>query len=497
MAARRDERGAGRGGAPPWILGARGAALEAPENTFPSLRRALELGADGVAYDLRPCASGELVLLADPTLERTSDARGPIADRTWQELSAVDAGGWFQRRFVGEPLPLLEEVLELEGDPGQARPMHAIFLHEPAAAGELARSLKSVGQRLAVRVGAARRADALELRDLGLVPMLAAEAADEELRRFVRDERIEALALPAGGWRGAGEGSWPCERWELCVDAPADLLAACRRPLFGFTTHQPARARAVRELVALAPEDRGGYPLEVPELAVATRGEGEGGEWAGRWRPTARVRNPFPFPVRVALQVFVRRGAFEVRGLPVRLSLSPGERWDVPFEIAGGSWSPGGDPLCAALFRWERGPGRPAGRLLLDAPLARRRATVADVIPRRLTMLREGPRDPAASMTLRRQGRELLIAIENAGGLADAQALCVLDGRPYRGGRGLRALLPPDFDERPEGIAFSCGMLGRHAGAAGEGAVLRRWAGGLPQGPDSGDPGRLVPLARA
>lgn len=496
MAAPSSARSERRSGPPPWILGARGAALEAPENTFPSLRRALELGADGVAYDLRACASGELVLLADPTLERTSDAHGRIADRSWQELSAVDAGGWFHRRFVGEPLPLLEEVLELEGDPGQARPMHAISLHEPAAAGELARVLKSVGQRLAVRVGVERRSAALELRDLGLVPMLRAEAPDEDLRRFVRDERLEAVALPAGGWRGAGEGDWSCERWELGVDAPADLLAACRRPLFGLTTHEPARARAVRELVALVPEYGGAYPLEVPELAVAGGAEGEGGEWAGRWRPTLRVRNPLPFPVRVAVQVFVRRGAFEVRGLPVRLSLLPGSRAEVPFEIAGGSWSPGGDPLCAALFRWERGPGRPAGRLLLDAPLVRRRATVADVIPRRLTMLREGPRDPAASMTLRRQGRELLIAIENAGGLADAQAVCVLEGRPYRGGRGLRAPLPADFDARPEGVAFACGMLGRRADAA-SGAVLRRWSGGLPQIPDSGAPGRLLPLGVA
>ena len=48
------------------------------------------------------------------------------------------------------------------------------------------------------------------------------------------------------------------------------------------------------------------------------------------------------------------------------------------FRIAGGSRSPGGDPLFAALLSWKEGPGRPLGRLLLDAPLMRVRSAVAD-----------------------------------------------------------------------------------------------------------------------
>ena len=87
---------------PPWILGHRGSPLEAPENTLVSLRRAIEVGLDGVEYDLHACATGEAVLLHDETLQRTTDAHGPVRLRTLPELFGIDAGGWFHKRFVGE-----------------------------------------------------------------------------------------------------------------------------------------------------------------------------------------------------------------------------------------------------------------------------------------------------------------------------------------------------------------------------------------------------------
>ena len=54
---------------PPYVLGERGAPLEAPENTLAGLRRALEVGADGVACDVRATADDELILLADEDLD--------------------------------------------------------------------------------------------------------------------------------------------------------------------------------------------------------------------------------------------------------------------------------------------------------------------------------------------------------------------------------------------------------------------------------------------
>jgi glycerophosphoryl diester phosphodiesterase len=93
---------------PPWIFGLRGTPREAPENTLASLRAALALGLDGIAYDVRACASGDFVLCADARLERTSDATGELRERTPAELARVDAGVWFSRACDCERLSFSE-----------------------------------------------------------------------------------------------------------------------------------------------------------------------------------------------------------------------------------------------------------------------------------------------------------------------------------------------------------------------------------------------------
>ena len=132
--------------------------------------------------------------------------------------------------------------------------------------------------------------------------------------------------------------------------------------------------------------------------------------WVGLawWEVPVGVRNPFGFPVEVALTVVVRGGAFEVEGVPVALELAPGEKVDVPITLGGGSWSPGDDPVVLARFVWARGPGRPREDLFLDAPLARVRTLSLGTDARRLPMLCEHPRQPEASMALLRRGEELL-----------------------------------------------------------------------------------------
>lgn len=483
---------------PPWILGARGAPLEAPENTLASLRRAMELGLDGVAYELRACASGEAFLLADERLDRTSDREGRLAERTLPELAGLDAGSWFDGRFAGEPLAMLEEALALEGNHAGSFPQHWIELRSDELVGAVARALEGFGKRSSVRVASRRRDVCLELRDAGLVPALVVDELDRDLAGFLRDERIAACALLRGDWPGPAGEAWPCERWSLGVDEPARLVAACRGALNGFTTREPLRAHAARALAFLAPEDERGWPLQVPGLPVEPGSRLEGpGEWAGAWSPTARVRNPFGFDVAVAVDLVVRRGAFEAHGLPARARLAPGEELEVPFELTGGSWSPGGDPLLFAHFAWQQGPGRPGERLVFDAPLERVRALHLGRDVLRVALLRERPEDPQASMTLRRKGASLLVAVESPGDLEDPIALVQLDGREHRGGAGVRVPLPDDFDARAEGVPFSLGFLGRTTAGGRAGVRLRRWAGGLPFEGDHGAPGRLLSGTRA
>ena len=92
------------------VVGHRGAAAHAPENTIASLARGQNDGADEVEFDVQRTADGVPVLLHDDTLDRTTSGSGPLRGRTWRELGALDAGSWFAPRFAGERIPSLVEV---------------------------------------------------------------------------------------------------------------------------------------------------------------------------------------------------------------------------------------------------------------------------------------------------------------------------------------------------------------------------------------------------
>ena len=481
--------------APPWILGHRGAPRDAPENTLASLRRALDLGLDGVEYDLHGLASGEAVLLHDETLDRTTDHVGPVGELTLPELAGIDAGGWFHKRFAGEPLPLLGEALELPGATGRERPLHMVEVKEPDLVPRVARRAQEFGGRVGLRLASFDRGACLAARDLGLAAMLLAVRPNEDDRAFVRDERLAAYGVGPGGWL-AWESSgaardFDCERWGWSLDDPDELLWAARRPLFGWNTNEPRRALAARALAHLAPDDRGPWPVRPPPLTIAPdpHTAGRHGAWSGRWRPAVHLRNPFPFEAELRADLLVRGGAFEARGLPSTLQLGPAEEAELSFELAGGSWSPGDDPRLLVRYAWGAGPGRPAGELVLDTTLERRRAVTLEATSVRLAMLCEEPRQPPASMVLSRRGRELLVRIEDPGALREARALVRLGPEVRLGGHGARVFLPEDFDRLPDGVPFSCGFEGRDAAGRRR---LRRWAGGLPEGLAAGPAGRLV-----
>jgi len=484
---------------PPWILGHRGAPREAPENTLSSLRRALELGLDGMEYDVHACLSGEPVLLHDETLERTTNLSGPIAALPLSELVHADAGGWFGKRFAGEPLPMLEEALDLDSSAGggERAVHHMIELKDPSLVAAVAQALARLARPVPFRIASFHRSVCLEARDAGLPSMLLTEEASEDDRRFVRDERISAYGTAPFGWHtAAGRAPWSCERWSWSVDEPADLLEACRAPLFAFNTNEPRRALAVRALTRLAPDDRGPYPLEVPRLEVApaaarAEGEPQHGEWAGRFEFRLGVRNPFAFPVKVALGFVARGGAFRVTGLPATLALDAGARHELAVTLEGGSWSPLEDPSVVLRFAWRKGRGYEA--LVLDAPLERVRTLHLGTDTQRVRMLRERAGEREASMAVRRRGDELVAAVEDAGGLSEVSARIRVGSRVRTGRRGVRLRLPEELE--PGGAPFCLAFEGTDPESKKR--VLRRWAGGLPYGLGSGAPGRLFLSGRA
>lgn len=97
----------------PLIIAHRGASGQAPENTMAAFRRALELGADGIELDVHMSADGRLVVIHDETVDRTSNGKGLVRDKTLAELKALDFGSWFSEEYRGEKILELEDVLEL------------------------------------------------------------------------------------------------------------------------------------------------------------------------------------------------------------------------------------------------------------------------------------------------------------------------------------------------------------------------------------------------
>ncbi len=89
-----------------YVVGHRGAAGVLPENTLAGFRYAIELGVDYVECDVHLSRDGQLVVMHDATVDRTTDATGAICDLDFDRIRALDAG-------EGEQIPTLDEVLAL------------------------------------------------------------------------------------------------------------------------------------------------------------------------------------------------------------------------------------------------------------------------------------------------------------------------------------------------------------------------------------------------
>src|SRR3954454_20728521 len=94
---------------PRWIAH-RGAGKLAPENTLAAFRLGAAYGYRAFECDVKLSADGVPFLLHDATLDRTTSGAGPAGERSWGELSRLDAGRWHSRLHAGEALPMLDAV---------------------------------------------------------------------------------------------------------------------------------------------------------------------------------------------------------------------------------------------------------------------------------------------------------------------------------------------------------------------------------------------------
>jgi len=95
------------------IVGHRGAAARAPENTAASLVAGLDAGADMIEIDVGLTSDGHVAVLHDTTVNRTTSGRGTLSSITWEKASSLDAGSWFSRKFSSERLIDLDDALAI------------------------------------------------------------------------------------------------------------------------------------------------------------------------------------------------------------------------------------------------------------------------------------------------------------------------------------------------------------------------------------------------
>ena len=98
------------------ITAHRGASVKYPENTMAAFRGAKKLGADWIELDVQQTKDRQIVVSHDTNLARVTGVNKDIIDMNYSEIEKLDAGSFFNKKFKGEKIPLLKEVLQYAKD---------------------------------------------------------------------------------------------------------------------------------------------------------------------------------------------------------------------------------------------------------------------------------------------------------------------------------------------------------------------------------------------
>ncbi len=98
------------------VIGHRGAAGHAPENTLSSVEKAIKLGVDAIEVDIRRSRDGALVAIHDSQVDRTTNGAGRVEEYTLAQLNTLDAGAWYGPQYLDEWIPTLAEVMNAVSD---------------------------------------------------------------------------------------------------------------------------------------------------------------------------------------------------------------------------------------------------------------------------------------------------------------------------------------------------------------------------------------------
>lgn len=222
------------------VIGHRGNRAHAPENTIVSMLEAVALGVDALEFDVHVTRDDVLVVLHDPTLDRTTNGRGPVAALTAAELSQFDAGARFSKdgrtfpwRGRGVTVPTFDAVIEALPP---ALPL-IVEIKTPAATPALRRAIVRHGLASRIIVAGFDPASTRDLRGGGFAlgastPDVARLLAPALLRQRITRPWFQALCIP------------PVHRG---IPVPVAAIARAARP-HGVVTHvwtinSPAKAQ--------------------------------------------------------------------------------------------------------------------------------------------------------------------------------------------------------------------------------------------------------------
>ena len=99
-----------------FVVAHRGDSYHAPENTIPAFELAIKNGADFVEIDIRKTKDGHIVIMHDPTVDRTTNGTGKVSELTLDYIKSLDAGFWYSKKFENVKVPTFREVLEMAKD---------------------------------------------------------------------------------------------------------------------------------------------------------------------------------------------------------------------------------------------------------------------------------------------------------------------------------------------------------------------------------------------
>lgn len=91
----------------------RGFSGKYPENTMLAFKKAIESGVDGIELDVQLTKDGEVVIIHDETIDRTTDGKGLVSSYTYEELSKFDASFIYRNQIEFNKIPTLREYFEL------------------------------------------------------------------------------------------------------------------------------------------------------------------------------------------------------------------------------------------------------------------------------------------------------------------------------------------------------------------------------------------------